>query len=264
MATQLSCLFSARFLTTEELFKSSVLTKGFRALRKHRCRVFGIPLSFWSLKMEELVPLEKPTLTHTSKEPEAQAWVQIGTQLPPTQDKPASSSLAPPTLEKEKEEERDEDANSEVLLHVDEEAEPFQVDDAIENEAEGDTQNEEDTKKEEEGAEGSGSSKKDEGGNRSPRDRDRRDRDRDDDEKRWSRTNSSDPKLIRARVFVGHLNTDKASRKDVEELFEPFGKVLGTSLQQGYGFVQYESEESARKAIRELHGVHFCGMKLGK
>ena len=214
--------------------------------------------------MEELVPLEKPTLTHTSKEPEAQAWVQIGTQLPPTQDKPASSSLAPSTLEKEKEEERDEDANSEVLLHVDEEAEPFQVDDAIENEAEGETQNEEDTKKEEEGAEGSGSSKKDDGGNRSPRDRDRRDRDRDDDEKRWSRTNSSDPKLIRARVFVGHLNTDKASRKDVEELFEPFGKVLGTSLQQGYGFVQYESEESARKAIRELHGVHFCGMKLGK
>lgn len=221
------------------------------------------PAEFLKFKMEELVPLEKPTLTHPSKEPEAQAWVQIGTQLPPTQDKPATSSLvAPPTLEKEKEEERDEDANSEVLLHVDEEAEPFQVDDAIENEAEGETQNDEDTKKEEEGAEGSGSSKKDEGGNRSPREHDRRDRD--DDEKRWSRTNSSDPKLIRARVFVGHLNTDKASRKDVEELFEPFGKILGTSLQQGYGFVQYETEESARKAIRELHGVHFCGMKLGK
>jgi len=62
---------------------------------------------------------------------------------------------------------------------------------------------------------------------------------------------------------VGHLNTDKASRKDVEELFEPFGKILGTSLQQGYGFVQYETEESARKAIRELHGIHFFGMKLG-
>jgi len=219
--------------------------------------------------MEELVPLEKPSLTHTSNEPEAQAWVQIGTQVPPTQDKPAASSLPPLIPEKEKEEERDEDANSEVLLHVDEEAEPFQVDDAIENEpeAEGEGQTQEDAKKEE-GAEGSKkedghvSSKERESDYRDKRDRDR-DRDSEDDEKKWSRTNSSDPKLIRARVFVGHLNTDKASRKDVEELFEPFGKILGTSLQQGYGFVQYETEESARKAIRELHGIHFFGMKLG-
>jgi RNA recognition motif-containing protein len=76
------------------------------------------------------------------------------------------------------------------------------------------------------------------------------------------RTNSNDPKMIRSRVFVGHLNTEKCSRSELEDLFSPFGKVASCSLQHGYGFVQYYEEQAAKRAITELHGLQFKGMKL--
>ena len=186
--------------------------------------------------MEERVPLEKPSLSHTSKEPEGQAWAQIGT---------VSSFI--PEESAAKLPERDEDTNSEVQLHVDEDAEPFTTDYSEEH------QDGVSDKKELEDGE-----RKDED------DRDSHKKESDDDDKGSSTlTNSGNPRYIRARVFVGHLNTEKCSRADVEKIFARFGKVDGCSLQHGYGFVQFAEEESAKKAIRELHGEHYFGMKLG-
>lgn len=205
---------------------------------------------------------------------EAQAWAQIGTNIlqekQPAGPEPVASSDPPADAEADaaKATERDEDANSEVQLHVDEDAEPFQVDDAIENEPD----------PEADGQEGTATSPKEDGDSKPQDSEDSKEKDsdcKDDGDRRRSgdgdddesdipqKTNSGNPKMIRARVFVGHLNTEKASRKEVEDLFEPFGKVIGVSLQHGYGFVQYESEEEAKRAIRELHGTHFCGMRMG-
>ena len=79
-----------------------------------------------------------------------------------------------------------------------------------------------------------------------------------------SDTSSMDAKAIRSRVFIGHLNTDRCSRRDIEKMFSKCGKIEAISVLQGYGFIQFDNEESARKAIDDIHGTPFLGMKLGR
>ena len=56
------------------------------------------------------------------------------------------------------------------------------------------------------------------------------DRDREQDRSRpyiSNHTNSSDPKLLMSRVFIGNLPTERVSRDDLEEMFSKYGKILG-------------------------------------
>lgn len=76
--------------------------------------------------------------------------------------------------------------------------------------------------------------------------------------------NTSDPKLLESRVFIGNLPSDKVTRFELESLFAPFGKLLGVSLHKSYGFVQYEKEEEAKKAVEGMHQHLLHNMKLGK
>lgn len=204
--------------------------------------------------MDERSPLDDRSLTHTSREPEGQAWAQIGTKtpIPKTQAQPAPTTSNPPAVPEQSESpSQDEDTLSDA-----DEGRPLQVVEDAELErsnAEPERSNEASSSTEEKkdgGEVNSGSSSLDSSREKS----ETRGRDR---------TNSSDPKMIRARVFVGHLNTDKCSRSELEELFSPFGKVASCSLQHGYGFVQYHDEQAAKRAITELHGLQFKGMKLG-
>lgn len=197
--------------------------------------------------MDERSPLDDRSLTHTSREPEGQAWAQIGTKapIPKAQAQPAPTTSNPPAATVQSQSPpRDEDTMSDAdegrPLQVVEDAEPERS-----NEAPSSTEEKKDG-----GEVTSGSSSLDS----SKEKPDTRSRDR---------TNSSDPKMIRSRVFVGHLNTDKCSRSELEELFSPFGKVASCSIQHGYGFVQYYEEQAAKRAITELHGLQFKGMKLG-
>ena len=77
-------------------------------------------------------------------------------------------------------------------------------------------------------------------------------------------TSSTDKKSIRSRVFVGHLHTSKVTRRDLESFFNKSGKIIAVSLLKGYGFVQFDNEESALKAIAKYHGSMFFGSRLGK
>ena len=40
-------------------------------------------------------------------------------------------------------------------------------------------------------------------------------------------TNSNDPELLKCRLFVGRLPTDKMNRAELEEMFSVYGKVKG-------------------------------------
>ena len=40
-------------------------------------------------------------------------------------------------------------------------------------------------------------------------------------------TNSKDPVLVRSRVFVGNLATDKVRQGDLRDIFQKYGTVLG-------------------------------------
>ncbi|XP_071957690.1 polyadenylate-binding protein 1-A-like [Antedon mediterranea] len=67
-------------------------------------------------------------------------------------------------------------------------------------------------------------------------------------------TNSNDPKSKASRVFLGNLNTGVVKRPDIQHAFGKYGQILGISLHNGFGFVQYNNENSAIKAVNEEQG----------
>lgn len=82
-------------------------------------------------------------------------------------------------------------------------------------------------------------------------------------EREGRNTSSKDPKMLHSRVFIGNLASDKVGRQDVETVFSAHGKVLGVSLHKSYGFVQFDTEESAKNAVNAMHGEMFHGLKMG-
>ncbi len=70
-------------------------------------------------------------------------------------------------------------------------------------------------------------------------------------------------------IYVGNLPWSYSS-EDLERLFEEHGAVTSanvimdraTNRSRGFGFVEMESEEEARKAIQELEGADVGGRKL--
>ena len=78
-----------------------------------------------------------------------------------------------------------------------------------------------------------------------------------------SETNSNDPKMLNARVFIGNLPAEKVSRREVETMFAVYGTILGVSLHKTYGFVQFNNEADAKKAVKGVHGRKVEGNVLG-
>ena len=70
-------------------------------------------------------------------------------------------------------------------------------------------------------------------------------------------------------IYVGNLPWSYSS-EDLERLFEQHGAVSSanvimdraTNRSRGFGFVEMESDEDARKAIEELEGMDVGGRKL--
>lgn len=72
------------------------------------------------------------------------------------------------------------------------------------------------------------------------------------------------------KVFVGGLDYGTTEKK-LCELLESYGKVLAlriisdreTGKSKGYGFVTFENEEQATKAIDNLDNTEFDGRRIG-
>ncbi|KAJ8358602.1 hypothetical protein SKAU_G00151270 [Synaphobranchus kaupii] len=75
-------------------------------------------------------------------------------------------------------------------------------------------------------------------------------------------TNSNDPRDLERRIFVGNLPTTLMDRKDMEDLFNPYGKINALSMFRGYGFVQFERAEEAEAAKAGQNGRFYRGYKL--
>ncbi|KAK7155853.1 hypothetical protein R3I93_010503 [Phoxinus phoxinus] len=75
-------------------------------------------------------------------------------------------------------------------------------------------------------------------------------------------TNSNDPRDLERRIFVGNLPTAHMAKKDMEDLFRPYGKIQALSLFRGYGFVQFERVEDAEAAKAGHNGRIYRGYKL--
>uniref|UniRef100_A0A1B0BBS9 RRM domain-containing protein n=1 Tax=Glossina palpalis gambiensis TaxID=67801 RepID=A0A1B0BBS9_9MUSC len=65
------------------------------------------------------------------------------------------------------------------------------------------------------------------------------------------------PNLSKSRVFIGNLPI--CTKEELESIFLPYGKVLGSLVQKNFGFVQMESEEVANKVASALTKSTFKG-----
>ena len=79
-----------------------------------------------------------------------------------------------------------------------------------------------------------------------------------------NKTNSEEPHLKRARLFVGNIATDSVTRRDLAQLFNQYGRVLGVSIHGGFAFVQMDRERDANRAIICEDGQQFKGSKIRK
>lgn len=72
-----------------------------------------------------------------------------------------------------------------------------------------------------------------------------------------------DPATASSRIFVGHLQTDDVTKLELEEHFVKYGTVIASTINRGFGFVQFEDEQSAQKAIQNENGAMFKGRRIG-
>lgn len=77
-------------------------------------------------------------------------------------------------------------------------------------------------------------------------------------------TNSTDTRKIRSRVFVGHLTTQECNSDALREAFSKYGKITGINLQNGYGFVQFDTQEAALESIKGMNQTKLFGETIGK
>lgn len=71
------------------------------------------------------------------------------------------------------------------------------------------------------------------------------------------------------KLYVGNLSYD-CTQEDLEGLFTQFGKVeevhlardKATGRARGFGFITMQDDESAQKAMQDLHDTEFLGRKL--
>ncbi|GJJ70958.1 hypothetical protein EMPS_03308 [Entomortierella parvispora] len=67
---------------------------------------------------------------------------------------------------------------------------------------------------------------------------------------------------VHTTVYVGHLSL-RTERRDVEELFEKYGRVLSVELKHGgFAFVEYEDPRDADDAVNKLNGYELDGQRI--
>ena len=75
--------------------------------------------------------------------------------------------------------------------------------------------------------------------------------------------------MAKNKLFVGNLNWETKD-EGLREAFEPFGEIVeakvisdrNTGRSRGFGFVTFEEENDAQKAMEELDGKELDGRSL--
>jgi hypothetical protein len=67
-----------------------------------------------------------------------------------------------------------------------------------------------------------------------------------------------------SRIFIGNLPSEKTSKAELEQIFRKYGIVYDVILRRSFGFVQFDSAESAIRAIEGEQGRIIGGLKIGR
>ncbi|ETS73753.1 hypothetical protein PFICI_14699 [Pestalotiopsis fici W106-1] len=65
-----------------------------------------------------------------------------------------------------------------------------------------------------------------------------------------------------SRLFIGNLSSERATKKEVFDIFSPYGRLAQISLKQAYGFVQYHTVAEGQAATDALQGIEISGRKI--
>ena len=60
------------------------------------------------------------------------------------------------------------------------------------------------------------------------------------------------------RVYVGGIS-HRARERDVEKLFDRFGRIKDVSLKNGFAFVEFDDDRDADDAVYDLNRTTFMG-----
>ena len=73
-------------------------------------------------------------------------------------------------------------------------------------------------------------------------------------------TGSTDPPSTdgMSRVYIGGL-PERAGARDIEKLFEKYGRVRGINVKSGFAFIEYEDGRDADDTVYDLDGKNFMG-----
>ncbi|KYM76901.1 PREDICTED: glycosyltransferase-like protein gnt14 [Atta cephalotes] len=71
-----------------------------------------------------------------------------------------------------------------------------------------------------------------------------------------------DPATASSRIFIGHLQTDDITKLELEDHFAKYGTIIASVINRGFGFVQFEEEQSAQNAIQKENGAMFKGRRI--
>ena len=63
------------------------------------------------------------------------------------------------------------------------------------------------------------------------------------------------------RIYVGGIST-KRVKSELEEMFEEVGPLETCVIYEDEAYMEYKSEEEARKAIDKLDGEKYLGQRL--
>ncbi|KAG0221168.1 hypothetical protein BGX31_010124 [Mortierella sp. GBA43] len=70
------------------------------------------------------------------------------------------------------------------------------------------------------------------------------------------------PSSTHSTVYVGHLSA-RTERRDVEELFEKYGRLVSVELKHGgFAFVEYEDPRDAEDSVNKLNGYELDGNRI--
>ncbi|KAF7536171.1 hypothetical protein G7054_g4807 [Neopestalotiopsis clavispora] len=65
-----------------------------------------------------------------------------------------------------------------------------------------------------------------------------------------------------SRLFIGNLSSERATKKEVFDIFSPYGRLAQISLKQAYGFVQYHTVAEGKAATAALQDLEISGRKI--
>ncbi|CAO3625981.1 unnamed protein product [Mucor hiemalis] len=63
------------------------------------------------------------------------------------------------------------------------------------------------------------------------------------------------------RVYIGRLARN-ATRRDLEDLFKEYGRILDITVKAGFGFVEFENKVDAEDAVHDIHDTKFLGQTI--